>query len=180
MKRTLLSILYLLVLLSYSGQSHAQHSNVGIKGGVNSTGLGQSLSAIANNYHVGVYVQHEFNSKFELQAEVNYSLRESTYQESFVELKEMQIPVILRYKARKPFYFQAGVQYNFLADVRQEDKRIEEAFDSSHFNGIVGVGVDLPSGFDMSVRYIAGQHHFFGGNQFSGDLIQVSVAFDIY
>ncbi|WP_158233289.1 porin family protein [Reichenbachiella sp. 5M10] len=164
------------LLFCVAGELMAQRSNVGIKGGLNVSELSSEIVNVAQNYHAGLYVKYDVSKKWTLQTEGLYSLRSAEYDQSTITIREMQFPVLAKYHIAKPIYIQGGFQAEVPLDkAYNEDvsKSLQKHMTSSC---MVGAGFSLPSGFDLSFRYLQPIQ----SSQFSDRQFQISVGFDIY
>lgn len=124
-------ILSLTILLAAftSIQSHAQGFKFGIKGGTEIKKLtGKSFNdQFSYGYHLGIFTELGFSSKLGIQPEVffsqvnidtssNFSDVYQFKQVSKVQLKYINIPILLSYKPNKFVALQAGPQFGILMD----------------------------------------------------------------
>ncbi|UXP32333.1 PorT family protein [Reichenbachiella agarivorans] len=166
----------IVVLLLLAAELYAQKSNVGVKGGINLQEFNLNLSDISHNYHVGVFAKYDLTKKVSMQLEGLYALQAQTHLEEKCQLTEIQVPVLVKYYPLKPFYVQAGAQGNRMLSVMNSSKEKLPIDNPYTFAGLVGVGMCLPSGFDLSFRYL----HPIDDAALHSSQFQLSIGFDIY
>lgn len=153
-----------------------QKINVGIKGGVNFQKGGISIPELQYNYHTGAFFKWDFCSKATFQVEGLYDLREWERDETSIQTTQVQVPVLLKYFWLKPIYIQAGAQGNYLIDLKENKTKVELPEDRLTYAALGGVGLCLPSGFDLSLRYL----YPMSSSKTQNPGIQLALAFDIY
>jgi len=78
-----------------------------------------------------------------------------------MNLSYLNVPVLLRYSVKKTgFSLFAGPQIGFLLSAKLKDagtnQNYKSEIKSTDWSGIVGIGYDLPLGFNVSARYQTG------------------------
>lgn len=153
-----------------------QKVNVGIKGGANLQKDLGSIPELQYNYHAGAFFKWDITKKMTFQLEGLYDLNEWDRDESKVQASQIQAPVLMKYFFLKPLYIQGGAQGNYLLDMKENKTKIELPEDRFNYTALGGVGLCLPSGFDLSLRYLCPLSQSYTQHP----SIQLSLAFDIY
>ncbi|MEO7263892.1 MAG: porin family protein [Ferruginibacter sp.] len=163
-------ILALALLLTLSSTALiAQGLKIGIKGGANIHKLdGKSFKdEFAFGYHVGGFADIGITSKWGIQPEVLFSQVNIDTSSSFskvyqfnkmsqVQLKYLQIPILLNYKPNAFVSLQVGPQYGILMDngnnLVQNGK---DAFKKGDFSMVGGLQINI-SKIKLYGRYVVG------------------------
>ena len=153
---------------------------VGLKGGLNHYGLNLSGLKLANvnfnngtGYHIGAYSLIRIK-KFALQPEIVYSRQGQYFNTPLntnldTHINYVNIPVILKYYLVGGLNFQLGPQFGFVASSSADlvDKTnnlklaatgqsLKDYINTTDFSMAYGIGLDLPFGASLTVRYNSG------------------------
>lgn len=170
-----------LVFFCNLSESYAQRGNVGVKGGFHTSELNFELENLISNYELGVYSYYDLNRRFTIQGELNYLFKNVTILEDKLTTKELQFPVLLKYKVFNPFYIQTGFQYNVITSTQYNDIDTTDNSMPNYFSAFLGLGIGLPSGFEFSTRcYFLDFVKKPTVDAFAASAIHVSIGFDIY
>ncbi|GCC51929.1 PorT family protein [Chryseotalea sanaruensis] len=164
--KIIISTLFAVLLIS--GAAIAQHTNIGIKGGVNA----YTLKSDNNNgfdtkvsFHLGLIGHIHISDQFALQPELVYSVQgaQSTIagQEVKLNLNYINVPLLFQYMFDNGFRLQAGPQLGFLAsaksEVNDDDTDVKDDFEGVDLGLGLGVSYINPvSDFGVDVRYNLG------------------------
>jgi hypothetical protein len=170
MKKVFFSFAVLMLLSAYS---YAQGFRLGVKAGANMTKLsGQSFEDEFDlGYQLGAFSEIDFSKKLGIQPEVLFSQVNTKKASGFnsiynnlgdpnstsdIQLKYLQIPVLLRYNVGKMVTLNLGPQFSILVDDNENlFKNGENAFKSGDFSMVGGATVNL-SRFRIYGRYNVG------------------------
>ncbi|SHK51741.1 Outer membrane protein beta-barrel domain-containing protein [Reichenbachiella agariperforans] len=169
----------IVVLCLLEVELRAQQMNVGVKGGLNVEELSSEVAHVSNNYHAGLFVKYDASKKTTLQLECLYSLNRTRSEGEPYLVTEFQIPLLFKYFILKPLYLQGGLQGEILtkaATIATESQVWESKGLHTEYTYLGGVGFNLPSGFDLSLRYL----HPITASVFNQPSFQLSIGFDIY
>lgn len=179
MKGVFCIVLFSILCSGY--HSMAQHTNVGLKGGINANDMNVTLETLVSNYQVGVYGYYAVNKRLTFQGEVNYISKSFDKSEERWDVSGVQLPLLLKYKLYNPIFVQTGIQYNLVASVKRNDEVLDNKSFANYYSTFLGIGIGLPSGFEFSTRYYFWD---FSNQNTSSPLmtsvVQVSLGFDIY
>lgn len=186
-------ILFSFIVLSIT--VHAQHFQLGIKGGVNvSNFTGGDFSTIKKEtmlgFHGGAYMRFRAGG-FSLQPEVLFStqgakLQNATDKEDY-KVSYITIPVMLQYITRSGFYVEAGPQIGFKSseDI-PANSNIGHFAKSTDLSLDAGLGFQSKAGIGFGARYVAGLSKVgdFDANDLDPDFrnstIQLSLFFTLF
>ncbi len=159
---TALSILFI------GNEVNAQHTNIGIKGGLNAFTIKTDNDGNLDTkigYHIGLIGHIHISDQFALQPELVYSVQGTQYTEAGEEfnlnLNYINVPLMFQYMFDNGFRLQAGPQLGFLAsanvEVNDNDTDVKDSFESVDLSlGIGASYVNPSSNFGVDVRYNAG------------------------
>ena len=148
---------FVIIMTMTAGTAYSQRFKFGIKGGTDIKKLtGVSFDKqFSYGYHLGVFTEIGLGSRFGIQPEVyfsqvnidtvgNFSAIHNFNQISKVQLKYVNIPILLSYKPGKFVSLQAGPQYGILIDnsksVLQNGK---DAFNKGDFSILAGIQLNI-------------------------------------
>jgi Outer membrane protein beta-barrel domain len=148
---------FAIIMTMTAGTAYSQRFKFGIKGGTDIKKLtGKSFDdQFSYGYHLGVFTEIGLGSRFGIQPEVyfsqvnidtssNFSAIHNFNQISKVQLKYVNIPILLSYKPGKFVTLQAGPQYGILIDnsksVLQNGK---DAFNKGDFSILAGIQLNI-------------------------------------
>ena len=159
---TALSILFI------GNEVNAQHTNIGIKGGLNAFTIKTDDDGNLDTkigYHIGLIGHIHISDQFALQPELVYSVQGTQYtevgEEFNLNLNYINVPLMFQYMFDNGFRLQAGPQLGFLAsakvEVNDNDTDVKDSFESVDLGlGIGASYVNPNSNFGFDVRYNAG------------------------
>jgi len=138
--------------------------SVGVKGGVNITGVSHYSDDPRVGAHAGVFLHGQLSPNFCIQPEVLYSSQGGQYNteagKRTLGLDYIQVPVMFQYYPVKQFYIEAGPQVAFLtaANVKFDGHKegINQDFKKTDFAVNIGAGVRLTQRFGVYARYNIG------------------------
>lgn len=161
MKFYLISIITIMVLAV--GTATAQHTNIGVKGGLNSFNIQSDNSSGSDSkigLHAGLLGHIHLNDQYAFQPELVYSMQGAKSSNTDIKLDYINVPLLLQYMFDNGFRIQAGPQLGFLLNAKAENGSSEDIKD--HFKSIdlgLSVGasyVHPPTGFGIDARYNLG------------------------
>lgn len=151
----------------------------GIKAGLNNSTLGGDDADIPGKksntgFNVGVIAGIPLSTNFVFQPEIMYSanqgmeFRPTTNSETNYNLNYVNIPLMLKYKARG-FYGEAGPYFGFLTSGKIKTKTgstttetdIKDSFDGTDMGVALGTGYVMNSGLGFGVRYNMGLQNIY-------------------
>jgi hypothetical protein len=148
-----------------SGSVHAQHVNIGIKGGLNVFNIhndnGVKYDA-KTGLHLGLLGHIHLDKEWAVQPEIVYSSQGAKYNfansETRVNLDYINVPVLLQYMFDNGFRFEAGPQVGFLINAKTGNKiDVIDNYKSIDFGLGLGIGYIKPStGLGIDARYNLG------------------------
>lgn len=173
MKKVLILAMAVLGGTTWAAAQQSRPLHVGIKGGANLNKItGEGFDeAFKFNYHLGGFLQLNFNDNIGLQPEVIFSQSSTKTSDNFsdiytdftndadrrnIKLNYLNIPLLLNVGS-KDVKFQLGPQYSIL--LNKNDNIIEngkKAFKEGDFAAVGGIWVQLPIPVNLSARYIIG------------------------
>lgn len=146
----------------------AQHTNVGIKGGLNLYNVhhepGDNGEAKLG-FHLGLIGHIHLNERFALQPEVVYSTQGSKGkvlgQDVKLNLNYVNVPILLQYMFDNGFRLQAGPQLGVLVSAKNEVNKVEvnqkDNYNNIDLGASFGLGyVNPKSNFGIDARYNLG------------------------
>ena len=150
--KKLMLLLCLVCSISVS-VTNAQWLKVGVKGGADIKKItGKSFDdQFSYGYHLGAFAEIKLNSRFGIQPEVYFSQVNIDTSSNFsdiydfkeiskVELKYINIPVLLSFKPSKYIAIQAGPQFGILMDKGNTVlKNGQDAFKKGDFSMLAGI-----------------------------------------
>lgn len=163
-----LLILSALSILLIGNEVTAQHTNIGIKGGLNAYTIKTDNSSNAETklgYHIGLIGHIHISDQFALQPELVYSVQGAQYtvagEEVNLNLNYLNVPLLFQYMFDNGFRLQAGPQLGFLASAKSEvnnnDTDVKDNFEKIDVGLGLGASYVNPiSNFGVDVRYNAG------------------------
>ncbi len=161
MKFYLIAVVSLFLL---TGTVNAQHTNIGIKGGLNVFNIeGANFNGYDSKIglNLGLLGHFHLNEQFALQPELVYSGQGAKFMsggtETNLNLDYINVPVLLQYMFDNGFRIQAGPQVGFLVSAKQKNSATTDVIDN--FKTVdfgIGLGVSyihVPTGFGVDARY---------------------------
>ncbi len=144
---------------------HAQHTNIGIKGGLNAyniKGDNSSNNDMKYSFHVGLLGHIHLDNQIALQPEIIYSVQGTKYKsngnDSQLNLNYVNIPLLIQYMFDNGFRIEAGAQLGILASAKSEvgniTTEVKSNFKSTDIGAVVGMSYVKPStGLGFDIRY---------------------------
>lgn len=161
MKFYLISIITIMVFAA--GTVTAQHTNFGVKGGLNSyninTDNGSSFDSKIG-LHVGLLGHIHLKDQYAFQPELVYSMQGAKSGNTDFKLDYINVPLLVQYMFDNGFRIQAGPQLGLLVNANAENGSstdISDDFKSIDLGLSVGASyVHPPTGFGIDARYNLG------------------------
>lgn len=179
------------VLLVISTTAFGQGIGVGIKGGVNFAriDLANASTSYRTSYHLGAFAKFIITGKIGIRPEAYYSIQgtelNSNAVDSELSLHYFQVPILLEYSPISILNIHAGPQFGFL--LRARDKTagivtdIEKDLKKGDFMITAGVGVNLPMGLSLALRYVKGLSDISEDiDSGRSNMFQVSVGYQLF
>lgn len=174
----------------------AQQLHLGVKAGANMGKIdGSSFKDEFNlSYHVGAYLNYDFNDKWGVQPELIYGQTQTTtasgdltYENlkpnTKAKLDYLSIPILLNYNVANVLTLQAGPQFSVLVN---QDKTVlensKEAFKSGNTSAVLGAQINL-NNFKIYGRYNIGLTNINDlGDQekWKSQMLQVGIGYNIF
>lgn len=164
MKKTILNYLIIITFIVFANvhDSMAQHSNVGMKGGLNLAEFGGDAVGLKNKpgLHIGFFVTNEISETFSLQLEVIYSQQGAQFQgnsdDKFI-LNYVNVPIVIKAFIEEGFYLQAGPKAGILIKAKIDDGRnsedVKDEFNDLDLGFFVGLGYKSKNNVNFDLRY---------------------------
>jgi len=157
-------IVTILILIAGAGPlTYAQGVSGGLKAGLNISNAkakvtGASISTDARTgLNAGVYVKAMLTDKLGIQPELLYSQQGDGKDDESERINYLTLPVLFRYQVNEMFNLHAGPQLGFLLSAEDNDGvSFKDDLKPVNFSLAMGLGVDLPAGFNLSGRYLLG------------------------
>lgn len=186
----ILSFIFLLTIST----AYAQESTVGIKGGINFSGMYTKEINDKNlnpGFHIGVFNKISITDFFAIQPELLYSVKGVKYTyDDFADgitkfnLNYIDFPVKLVFNLSENFSLQAGPYFSYLInakiktdaevlnffDITSEDEIDRENFNTIDYGIVAGLGFDLDP-LIFGVNYNLGLNNIAKDDKFSHDML---------
>lgn len=141
----------------------AQETHFGLKAGVNASSVevsnGTDYDGKAGLYAGGLAHIH-ITRHFALQPEIYYSMQGGKVDDFKLKLNYINIPLLAQYMALDGFRLQTGPQLGILTSAKTESGDVEinrkDAYSSTDFSWVFGVGYLFPQGIGIDGRYNLG------------------------
>lgn len=154
-------LIVVIAALMIAGTAHAQHVNIGIKGGLNLytiSGDNDGDYSIKPSFHIGLLGHIHLADNFALQPELVFSAQGTKYEsngEDFnLNLNYINVPVLFQYMFDNGFRLQAGPQVGFLVSAEANDVDVKDNLQGVDFGlGLGASYVNPASGFGFDARY---------------------------
>lgn len=161
MKLYLVSFITIMVLVA--GTATAQHTNIGLKGGLNSFNIQTDNSSSFDSkigLHVGLLGHIHLADQYAFQPELVYSMQGATSGNMDYKLDYINVPLLVQYMFDNGFRIQAGPQLGLLVNAKAENNSsvdIQDDFKSIDMGLSVGASyVHPPTGYGIDARYNIG------------------------
>lgn len=174
MKKVLLLMMAVACSVTFAQAQEFKPIHVGVKGGANINKIsGKGFDeGFKFNYHLGGFLQVNFNEHIGVQPEVIFSQSSTKTSDNFsdiytdfsddanrknIKLNYLNIPVLLNLGSEN-VKFQVGPQYSILLNKNQNIiENGKDAFRNGDFSAVGGIWVQLPVvPINLSARYIIG------------------------
>ncbi|MGJ8685648.1 MAG: outer membrane beta-barrel protein [Nonlabens sp.] len=156
--------LFIAIILLFATVSQAQtDGGFGLKAGLNygSNGdLRQNGQTIIDDpdanfgYHVGLFGKVDLGA-FYLRPELSYTVLNSEYDSSALEVKKLDAPVLVGFHIAGPLHVFAGPSFQYILDTELENVELQDVKEDFTIGMQVGIGVDLGN-LGIDVRYERG------------------------
>jgi hypothetical protein len=144
--------------------SRAQVSGIGLKGGAT---YGRLASGKLSTTHgpgasIGVYAPLGVAPKLEVQPELLASALASGFKKTdgqgyTLRMMYLQMPLMVKYYLSNTVNLQGGPQLAFLMMAQRTtpegNDNVADRYNDLDISANMGLGIDLPSGFDLTLRY---------------------------
>lgn len=154
-----------LAALMITGTAHAQHMNVGIKGGLNVYNIYNDNNTEADSklsFHAGLLAHIHLSQQFAFQPGLIYSVQGSQRTVAGTDVKlnlnYLNVPLFLQYMFDNGFRLQAGPQLGLLlsakSNIDNTDFDVTNNYEKTDLGIGIGIGYVNPStGFGIDARY---------------------------
>jgi len=148
--------------------ANAQRPTLGIKGGLNFTGLSNLAGEERTSFHAGLFLRSRMNGSWTLQPELLYSaqgqhFRNEADQKRILALDYVQLPFMFQYHPAHRFYLEVGPQAGVLVSAKTKEpgtdndkNNVEESYRKDDVAINAGLGVNVCHNFDIYGRYSQG------------------------
>lgn len=161
MKFYLISIITIMVLVA--GTATAQHTNIGVKAGLNSYNIENDDNSAFDpriGIQIGLLGHIHMNEQYAFQPELVYSMQGAKSSNTNIRLDYLNVPLLLQYMFDNGFRIQAGPQLGFLLNAEAENGSaidVSDDFNSIDLGLSLGVSYVHPeTGFGVDARYNLG------------------------
>lgn len=161
MKFYLISIITIIFLTA--GTAAAQHTNIGVKGGLNSYNIQTDNNSGFDSkigLHLGLLGHIHLNNQYAFQPEIVYSMQGAKSGNTDLRLDYINVPLLVQYMFDNGFRIQAGPQLGLLLNAKAENGSsvdIKDDFNSIDLGLSIGASyVHPPTGFGIDARYNLG------------------------
>ena len=192
MKKLILTGSILLLAL----YSYAQGISGGVKAGLNISNQkvswnGSSIDTKAKaGVHLGGYLVIMLAEKVGIQPEILFSMQGAKYPDydGKTIFNYLNVPILARYNINEMFSVHVGPQFGFLLTAKSEsngDKSDrKDEFKGTDIGGVIGVGVEWPSGLNCGGRYVIGFSQISkdvdDNGEFKNHVFQLYVAYRLF
>ena len=164
-----------LVFLVFTFTTQAQRSGVGIKAGpqLNTYRAINIRTTMSPGFSAGVYFPIPAAARLEVQPEIMLSMMGSGFIEpdgdrSTIRSLYVHAPVSAKYYLTNEINLHGGFQFGKLLIAQQTDAdgvaNVRDRFKSFDTGFIIGAGLDLRTGLDLTLRYYSGMPTLFKGD----------------
>lgn len=162
------------------GLAQAQHSNIGIKGGLNAYTVRTGTNTFENTklgFNLGLLGHFHLSDQFAVQPEVLYSLQGTKYEflgsEVNLNLNYINVPVLFQYMFNHGFRIHLGPQVGFLASAKAKTSSastdVKDQYKTLDFGVTAGLSlIDPKTNFGVDVRYNLGLTNIYESSNISG------------
>lgn len=163
--KKLVSIISLLVAITWFSSASFAQISLGLKGGLNVSNLsGVDANNFKSNalvgFHAGGYATFNLGRNFAIQPELVYSTQgakiENATDEENLKLNYFNIPLMVKFLTNKGFYVEAGPQFGFQVGELDFDN-LQTSVENSDFAACFGLGFQpTKSAIGIGARYNIG------------------------
>lgn len=155
------NLLIMLAFIMTTFELQAQHSNIGIKGGLNTFTINGDNSG-GNDYklgfHIGLLSHHHMGDQFALQPEIYFSTQGTSFNNGDLNLNYVNIPLLFQYMFDNGFRLEAGPQLGILTSaetkIGNNTEDVKNDFKSTDIGLVMGMSYVKPStGLGYNIRY---------------------------
>lgn len=146
-----------------AGTVTAQHTNIGVKAGLNSFNIETDNSSDFDSkigLHVGLFGHIHVNDQYAFQPELVYSMQGAKSGNADIKLDYINVPLLFQYMFDNGFRIQAGPQLGLLLNAKAENGSSTDIKDDFKTIDLgLGIGasyVHPPTGFGVDARYNLG------------------------
>ena len=154
--------LILLATIISSACLLAQHTQFGIKAGLNSSYVDRDGAIDYDSklgFHVGGLAHIHVSNHFAVQPEIVFSTQGGEYGDEKLKLNYINVPVLAQYMT-SGLRLQTGPQFGFLVAAERKlgnvEVDVDDAFNSFDFSWSFGAGYLFSSGLGIDARYNLG------------------------
>jgi len=157
-------IIQIISVFFFISTSVMSQASLGIKAGLNVSGgsiadVGALETNVIFSFHAGVYSKFQISNKIAIQPELLYSLQGFNYMKFSpipfeVRNEYLLFPILFQYSVKPWLSIHIGPQVGYLLSYK------DGSFDVTNFvrsrydiGGVIGLGVDTPSGVGGGLRY---------------------------
>ncbi len=166
------------VLMMAGTTASAQHSHIGIKGGLNLYNVHHDSDTKYDykaGFHAGLLAHLHISDHFALQPEVVYSTQGANYKyfntTTKFNLDYINVPVLFQYMFENGFRLQAGPQLGVLINARSKNDNFsynhKDELEPIDLGVTVGMSYVSSSGFGVDARYVHGLTSISKNNSFN-------------
>lgn len=144
--------------------SHAQY--YGFRGGFNLANIGADAenNSIRPGFHIGAYYQSTLSDKLLFEPEVQLSFQGANADDDALGFDQsitmLNVPLMAKYLVNDEFSVNAGPYIGLIlgAEAKADDDDFDnkDFFNSLDFGLGLGASYELPSGINLSIRYLLG------------------------
>lgn len=145
----------IIVLLFVSTATFAQFG-LGIKGGMNFSNFNIDDASSRTGYHFGAFAHVPISKNIGIQPEVLFSSQGAEVLDTKVNLKYVNVPILLRLKLIEIINVHFGPQFGFATKAESDGDDILDNIKDSDFSLVFGAGLNLPLGLEAGARYNLG------------------------
>ena len=168
---------FLIIIILFSAFGlNAQGISVGLKGGANLSSLNTDNGKFRPGYQAGGFAELMITPRVGLQTEILYAYQNSEIDMNRYEFRYISIPILFRFNLNKNINLQLGPQYNMLIESKGIMEDLSGTVSHEDLYLAMGIGVDMPMGFNASLRFINGLKDFnASAGHITSNMVQFSV-----
>ncbi|MEM6526151.1 MAG: porin family protein [Bacteroidota bacterium] len=155
-------LLFMTMLALGASIGHAQY--YGFRGGFNLSNIGADAenNSMRPGFHIGAYYQVTLSDKILFEPELQLSLQGSNSDDDTIDqsITMLNVPLLAKYLVTDELSINAGPYLGLImgAEIKSDADDIDnkDFFNSLDFGLGLGASYELPSGINLSVRYLMG------------------------